>query len=74
MSIIAFLDACVLYPATLRDVLLILSESGLYQVRWSSDVLDEMERNLVKAAERMAVCEPLWRPRSQMRWWEQTSI
>ncbi|MFD1674310.1 PIN domain-containing protein [Alicyclobacillus fodiniaquatilis] len=46
---IAFLDACVLYPSTLRDVLLTLSDGGLYQVRWSSDVLDEMERNLVKS-------------------------
>ncbi|MCL4522134.1 MAG: PIN domain-containing protein [Firmicutes bacterium] len=45
---ITFLDACVLYPATLRDVLLTLSEGGLYQIRWSADVLDEMERNLIK--------------------------
>lgn len=49
MGVIAFLDACVLYPATLRDVLLMLAEHGLYQVRWSSDVLDEMEHNLVKS-------------------------
>lgn len=45
---IAFLDACVLYPAVLRDVLLSLSEGGLYQIRWSPHVLDEVERNLLK--------------------------
>ena len=47
VGVIAFLDACVLYPAVLRDVLLTLAETGIYQIRWTSDVLDEMERNLL---------------------------
>ncbi len=42
-----FLDACVLLPQTLRDVLLTAAESGFYFPLWSEDVLDEMERNLI---------------------------
>lgn len=43
----AFLDACVLYPFTLRDTLLRCAERDLYQPYWSAEVLDEMTRNLV---------------------------
>lgn len=50
MAFVAFLDANVLFPAVLRDVLLSLAEAGVYQIRWSPDILDEMERNLVKKA------------------------
>ncbi len=46
MPFVAFLDANVLYPAVLRDVLLSLAEAGICQIRWSPDVLDEVERNL----------------------------
>lgn len=46
MAFVAFLDACVLYKATLRDVLLSLAEKDVYQAKWSPDVLDEMARNL----------------------------
>ena len=41
------LDANVLIPAALRDTLLRASWSGLYQVRWSDTILDEVQRNLV---------------------------
>ena len=51
MAVVAFLDTCVLFPANLRDVLLTAAEAGLYHVRWSPDVLDEMERNLTKKAQ-----------------------
>lgn len=44
----AFLDANVLYPAPLRDLLLELAVSDLYQARWSNLVLDEMKSNLLK--------------------------
>ncbi|MBI2376075.1 MAG: PIN domain-containing protein [Deltaproteobacteria bacterium] len=47
---IVVLDACVLFPFTLRDTLLRAAAAGLYQVRWSSEILDEMERNLVSTA------------------------
>ena len=41
------LDACVLYPMHLRDVLLQSAAEGLYQVYWSKEILDEATRNLI---------------------------
>ncbi len=41
------LDACVLYPFTIRDVLLEAASKGFYQVCWSETILDETFRNLV---------------------------
>ncbi len=43
----AVLDACVLYPFSLRDVLLRLAERELYDVYWSDRILAEMTRNLI---------------------------
>ena len=42
------LDACVLYPFTIRDVLLEAAASAFYQVYWSETILDESLRNLIK--------------------------
>jgi hypothetical protein len=42
------LDACVLYPAALRDLLLRLAEAGVYRAHWSDMVLDELTRTLVR--------------------------
>lgn len=42
-----FLDTCVIFPQTLRDVLLTAAEHDLYFPLWSPDVLDDMERNLI---------------------------
>ena len=42
------LDACVLYPMHLRDVLLQAAAEGLYQAYWSEEILDEATRNLIK--------------------------
>lgn len=39
-----FLDACVLYPTVLREVLLAVAAEGLYQVLWSDRVLEEWQR------------------------------
>lgn len=36
------LDACVLYPASLRDLLIRLSAAGFYRARWSERILNEM--------------------------------
>lgn len=44
---IVVVDANVLYPLTLRDTVLRAAVAGFYQLRWSKDILDEMERNLV---------------------------
>ena len=46
-SFIVVLDANVLFPFTLRDTLLRAAAAGLYQLRWSARILDEMTRNLV---------------------------
>ena len=35
-------DACVLYPAPLRDLLIRLGRSGIVRARWSDAILDEM--------------------------------
>lgn len=40
------LDACVLYPSILRDVLLRLGLTGLYQPKWTTTIQDEWQRNL----------------------------
>lgn len=42
----AVLDACVLYPAPLRDLLLSLGEDGLYRPRWTLGIQQEWIRNL----------------------------
>ncbi|GAB4211266.1 MAG: PIN domain-containing protein [Sandaracinaceae bacterium] len=44
---IVVVDANVLFPLTLRDTVLRAAAAGFYQLRWSADILDEMERNLV---------------------------
>lgn len=44
---IVVLDANVLFPFTLRDTLLRAAAAGFYQVRWTAQILDEMQRNLV---------------------------
>ena len=40
-------DANVLFPFTLRDTVLRAAAAGFYQLRWSREILDETERNLV---------------------------
>lgn len=44
---IVVVDANVLFPLTLRDTVLRAADAGFYQLRWSAEILDEMERNLV---------------------------
>lgn len=43
----ALLDACVLYPAPLRDLLLSLAADGIYRAKWSQKIHDEWTRNLI---------------------------
>lgn len=40
-NLVAVYDACVLYPAPLRDLLMHLALSGLYRARWSARIHDE---------------------------------
>ncbi len=45
-SFCAFLDASVLYPVSLRNLLMGLTLNGLFQARWSADVHDEWIRSV----------------------------
>lgn len=40
-------DACVLYPAPLRDLLMHLALSNMYRARWSDMIHDEWMRNVL---------------------------
>jgi len=44
----AVYDACVLYPAPMRDVLMTLAHRGLVRARWSEEILEEWVSNLLK--------------------------
>jgi predicted nucleic acid-binding protein len=46
VAFVALYDANVLYPSTIRDVLIRMAQMGLFQARWSAMILDEVFRNL----------------------------
>ncbi|HLI35922.1 MAG TPA: hypothetical protein VKV80_01080 [Streptosporangiaceae bacterium] len=48
MAFIVVYDANVLYPDTLRDLLLRIAQSGMVQAKWSNEILDEMLGSLGK--------------------------
>ena len=50
-EIVVVLDACVLYPAPLRDFLLHIAEIALYQPKWTYILQNEWVRNLLKNRE-----------------------
>lgn len=43
---IAFLDSCVLYPFSVRDILMEFAVRGLFQAKWSSQVRQQVIRNI----------------------------
>jgi predicted nucleic acid-binding protein len=47
-DVVAFLDACVLYSAPVRDLLIELAVSDHYRARWSERVLDEWIRAILR--------------------------
>lgn len=46
MAFVVIYDACVLYPAPLRDLLIRLANAGIVRARWSETILDECFRNI----------------------------
>lgn len=45
---VVVLDANVLIPGTLRDILLRLAKHRLYQAYWTDEILEEVRRNVLK--------------------------
>ncbi len=43
----AVLDACVLYPAPIRDLLLSLANEGLFKPKWTNEIHNEWMRHLL---------------------------
>ncbi len=41
MGFVAVYDACVLYPSTLRDLLIRIAQAGLVQAKWTDTILDK---------------------------------
>lgn len=56
-------DACVLYPAPLRDLLMRLALTDLYRARWTEMIHDEWTRNVLKKRSDLKI-EDLQRTRS----------
>ena len=48
MRFVVIYDACVLYPAPLRDLLIRLAMTGLFSARWTDQIHDEWIDNLLK--------------------------
>lgn len=46
MAFTVVYDACVLYLAPLRDLLVRLAQSGVFRARWTDAILDEVFRNI----------------------------
>ena len=58
-------DACVLYPAPLRDLLIELAAADLFQAKWTDAIHDEWIRNLLANRRDLSV-ERLQRTRDLM--------
>jgi predicted nucleic acid-binding protein len=48
MAFVVVYDANVLYPATLRDVLIRVAQDGLVQAKWTNQILDETFESIIK--------------------------
>ena len=59
-TLTALLDACVLYPQTLRDLLLNLARTDLFRARWTDLINDEWTRKLLEKnpGKAVALCDP----------------
>ena len=48
MAFVVLYDACVLYPAPLRDLLVRIANTGIVRARWSEAILDECFRSILE--------------------------
>lgn len=48
MTFVVIYDTSVLYPSTLRDLLLRIAQTGLVQAKWTDRILDEMVRAVLR--------------------------
>lgn len=46
-SFVVLLDACAIFPMSLRDTLLRAADAGLYRLVLTEDILEEVRRNLI---------------------------
>lgn len=73
----ALLDACVLYPTVMRELLLGCAAAGLYEPRWSARILEEWARAAARrgpadeavARGEIALLRAAW-PAAEVRGWE----
>lgn len=48
MTFVVLYDACVLYPAPLRDLFVRLAAAGIVRAQWTEEILDERFENMLK--------------------------
>jgi hypothetical protein len=65
MAFIVVYDACVLYPAPLRDLLIRVALTGVVRARWTEQILDECFRSILADRPDLTV-EKLARTRAAM--------
>ncbi|MFH9094537.1 hypothetical protein ACWGS5_25030 [Streptomyces albidoflavus] len=62
MTFVVLYDACVLYPDTLRDLLVRVARTGLVRAGWTEAILDEVDRGIARnhqiPPEKLAPAEP----------------
>jgi len=66
MAFVVVYDACVLYPAPLRDLLVRLANTGIVRARWSDAILDECFRSILEQRPDLSA-ESLERTRTLMK-------
>ncbi len=48
MAFVVIYDACVLYRAPLRDLLVRVAQAGVVRARWTTEILDECFRSIME--------------------------
>jgi len=59
-KLIVLLDACVLYPAPLRDTLMSLAVGDLFHARWTDAIHEEWISSLLMNWTLAIFCERIW--------------